>query len=257
VTDLNTATGNYGQMILTWTAPGDDGGTGIASQYDIRYVPEIDGPINLASWDSATQVAGEPGPSAAGTLEGMAVGGLDPGASYYFAIKTADEVPNWSALSNSPLGTAGSGANVKDFANQDIPLSGGVSGDYTDTHSSDGIYQSITEVSGRGRSKYSYLEHKWTIDVTGGATVTFYVEAWHSGNAENDDFTFAYSVDDQDYENMLTVVKTVDDTSYQTFVLPSSLSGTVYIRVTDTDRTRGNMVLDTIHIDHMYILSGP
>jgi len=255
VTDLSTSTGDYGQVILTWTAPGDDGMIGIASEYDIRYLPHIDGPIDATNWDIATQVTGEPTPSMAGTSESMTVGGLEPGASYYFAIKTADEVPNWSALSDSPLDTAGSAGTVKDFANQDIPISGRVSGDYTYTHSSDDSYQSITEVKSRGKVKHSYLEHKWTIDVTDGATVTFYVEAYHSSNSEGDDFEFSYSTDDQTYTYMLTVAKTENNGSYQSVQLPPSLSGTVYIRVTDTDQTIGNNSLDTIYIDYMYIES--
>jgi hypothetical protein len=82
---------------LIWTAPGDDGMVGVASAYDIRYSTSL---ITSSNWASATQVAGEPLPGATGTTESFAVGGLDPATTYYFAIKTADEVPNWSGLSN-------------------------------------------------------------------------------------------------------------------------------------------------------------
>ncbi|MCD4831421.1 MAG: hypothetical protein K8R02_06385 [Anaerohalosphaeraceae bacterium] len=54
---------------------------------------------------------------------------------------------------------------------------------------------------------------------------------------------------------MLTVSKTADNDAYQSFVLPVSTSGTVHIRVKDTDQTASNKVLDTIYIDHMYIRS--
>ena len=37
----------------------------------------------------------------------MVVFGLSPSTTYYFAIKTSDEVPNTSAISNSPSGTTG------------------------------------------------------------------------------------------------------------------------------------------------------
>lgn len=82
---------------LIWTAPGDDGLIGIASAYDLRYSTDS---ITSSNWASATQILGEPLPSEAGTSESFAVGGLDPATMYYFAIKTADEVPNWSGLSN-------------------------------------------------------------------------------------------------------------------------------------------------------------
>jgi hypothetical protein len=54
---------------------------------------------------------------------------------------------------------------------------------------------------------------------------------------------------------MLTVSKVTDDGNYQSFVLPSSASGTIYIRVRDTDQTQGANDLDAIHVDHMFIRS--
>ncbi len=92
--------GNYPgstHLILTWTAPGDDGSIGTASSYDVRYSMS---PITEASWAAATQVIGEPAPAVAGTKQSMNITGLLPSTDYYFAIKTADEVPNWSVLSN-------------------------------------------------------------------------------------------------------------------------------------------------------------
>lgn len=82
---------------LTWTAPGDDRRTGRASTYDIRYSLS---PITAANWGIATQVTGEIVPKTAGSAETFSVTGLNSSTSYYFAIKTADEVPNWSKLSN-------------------------------------------------------------------------------------------------------------------------------------------------------------
>ncbi|HUW82308.1 MAG TPA: Calx-beta domain-containing protein, partial [Phycisphaerae bacterium] len=82
---------------LTWTAPGDDGSSGTASTYDVRYSTS---PIDAGSFDTATQATGEPAPQAAGLAESFTVTGLAAGQNYYFAVKTADEVPNWSGLSN-------------------------------------------------------------------------------------------------------------------------------------------------------------
>lgn len=86
---------------LTWTAPGDNGSQGTASAYDIRYKTT---PINNNSdFNSAVQLIGEPAPGAPGTLQGFTVMGLPAEATLYFAIKTLDEVPNTSALSNIPV----------------------------------------------------------------------------------------------------------------------------------------------------------
>lgn len=93
-------------ITATWTAPGDDGNSGTASLYDIRYSTQM---ITEANWDGATQAVGEPTPQPAGTPQSFEILGLNPGTNYYFAIKTADENFNWSALSNiaaetTPLG---------------------------------------------------------------------------------------------------------------------------------------------------------
>jgi hypothetical protein len=100
VTDLSAATGTAGNAIdLGWTAPGDDGNTGTASVYIIRYNTV---PITESNWDGSSDVTGEPIPGPAGTAESMTVTMPHPGVVYYFAIKTQDEVPNTSAISNSP-----------------------------------------------------------------------------------------------------------------------------------------------------------
>ena len=102
VTNLAVDTPTSNSLRLTWTAPGDDGNTGTASQYDIRYSTVA---INDGNWASATQASGEPAPLPASSAQSFTVTGLNPSTTYYFALKTADEVPNWSALSNSPSGT--------------------------------------------------------------------------------------------------------------------------------------------------------
>ena len=101
ITDLAASNPTSDSITLTWTAPGDDGDVGVASQYDIRYSTS---PIDEGNWDTAMQVIGEPPPKLAGSEESFVVTGLSPGTRYYFAIKTTDEVPNWSDLSNVASG---------------------------------------------------------------------------------------------------------------------------------------------------------
>ncbi|MCP4580870.1 MAG: hypothetical protein GY839_04585 [candidate division Zixibacteria bacterium] len=92
-----------GEIVLHWTAPGDDGFVGQAAGYDIRFKPSRFGPIDTElKWQSGIRVADEPFPAPAGQTDSMLVTGLESGESYYFSIKAYDEHENHSGLSNSP-----------------------------------------------------------------------------------------------------------------------------------------------------------
>jgi len=96
ITNLTAGNPTANSITLTWTAPGDDGNSGTASHYDIRYSTST---ITEGNWNSASQCTGEPTPKVAGISESFTVTGLNSNTTYYLAIKTADEVPNWSGLS--------------------------------------------------------------------------------------------------------------------------------------------------------------
>jgi hypothetical protein len=99
ITNLTITQVGTTSLRLNWTAPGDDGSQGTASQYDVRYATMA---ITQQNWASAYSAAGAPTPHAAGTAEHLDLGSLQEDIAYYFALKTADEVPNWSGLSNVP-----------------------------------------------------------------------------------------------------------------------------------------------------------
>lgn len=86
---------------LLWTAPGDDGNTGRATRYEMRYrTTAISGPDTLSWWNAGSAVSGLPAPSAAGATDSVVVTGLNPSLTYYFIVRAADEVFNWSGFSN-------------------------------------------------------------------------------------------------------------------------------------------------------------
>ena len=213
------------------------------------------------------EITGNPGGSDSGWQPGTSYNddGLNPETQYTYTVTARDNSINHNetAASTAESATTEAQPPAKDYADSDIPVSGTVGGSYLDTQASDDVYEGITEIESGGKpsNRHSYLEHKWTINVTGGTSVTFYVEAYHTSNSEGDDFVFAYSTTGVDgtYTNMVTVTKTVDDDTAQSYGLPASTSGLVHIRVVDTDQSQGNRNLDTIYIDEMYIqsLTGP
>ncbi|MEZ4886797.1 MAG: fibronectin type III domain-containing protein [Chitinophagales bacterium] len=83
-------------IALQWTAPGNDGNTGTASTYDLRYSPN---PIDNNNFDAAIPITTSP-PSIAGTTETAMLDNLPPNTTYYFALKSSDETGNTSPLSN-------------------------------------------------------------------------------------------------------------------------------------------------------------
>jgi hypothetical protein len=87
--------------ILSWEAPGDDDMAGTATRYQVRYrVVPLMNADTLTYWGAGTIVSGVPAPSWPGTTDSLVVTGLDPSVTYYFIVRAADEVPNWSGFSN-------------------------------------------------------------------------------------------------------------------------------------------------------------
>jgi chitodextrinase len=91
------AQATHNSVTLSWTTPGDDSLIGNAAQFDLRYSTS---PINTANFGAATRFVATPTPAAPGTRQSVTVTGLAPSTTYYFALKTADEVPNWAGISN-------------------------------------------------------------------------------------------------------------------------------------------------------------
>ncbi len=82
-------------VTLHFTASGDDGANGGAYLYDVRYSTA---PINVGNFAQATVANGEPAPKSPGVADSITVAGLKPDITYYFALRVADEVGNYSGL---------------------------------------------------------------------------------------------------------------------------------------------------------------
>ncbi|MBN1425900.1 hypothetical protein JXA88_15225 [Candidatus Fermentibacteria bacterium] len=97
-----------GQVLLTWTATGDDGDVGTATRYEIR---ASQSPITtLQQFQAAIDLPNPPVPKPSGQEESFAAAGLTPTVKYYFRLRVLDEVDNASVMS----------AQATEFAQSDV-----------------------------------------------------------------------------------------------------------------------------------------
>ncbi len=84
---------------LSWPAPGDDGDTGRAATYLLRF--RVGEAIETeADWEAAEQVTeGLPEPADAGTAQSFDLEGLQPATAYGICLRAMDEVENLAPLS--------------------------------------------------------------------------------------------------------------------------------------------------------------
>ena len=127
---------------------------------------------------------------------------------------------------------------------------GTVTGTYVATQASDDVLQAVTE-SGYGGTR-SRLEHEWIFEVGSCSNPTITVEARHNATAETFDFSWADDV--TSFTDFWTMPGGAAENSTTTSV--ASLSGTVTVRVNDSDQSRREPSLNTVWIDHMEITCG-
>jgi hypothetical protein len=143
---------------------------------------------------------------------------------------------------------------VDQFAVADVFTDGSSSGTYQSTHSDNNVAQVLTEreSAGKRNQRHSYLQHTWRFQVAPGSSMTLHTNAWSSGSTDGDSFRFAWSTDNSNYQTLFTVSST-SPANLQSATIPAS--GTIYVRVTDTNQQTGNISLDSVHVDHLYIRS--
>lgn len=177
--------------------------------------------------------------------------------TYYYRIYACNSAGDSGYSNTDNATTLTPPPYVDQVAISQIQDSGSVSGSYFDTHTNDDVVQSIQEqtTGGKPTNRYSYLQFDWVFEVQSGDTITFYANIFSHTSTDHDQFKLSYSTDGSSYIPLFTVSSTSDDDTYQGFALPPSTSGTVYIRITDTDRSPGNRTKDTVYVDHLFIRS--
>src|SRR5690606_6089892 len=91
-------------LLLSWTAPGDDGQSGRAARYEIRFSLL---PPTSVDWEASIEPIAGPEPAPAGSAETWILTGLLPDSTYYVQIRSEDEAVNRSPPSNVASGRAG------------------------------------------------------------------------------------------------------------------------------------------------------
>src|SRR5262245_44389098 len=102
VTNLAVSEAGSSHLKLTWTATGDDGNTGRATQYEIR---RSTSPITDETSFLAGTLVSAPDPLVAGSAESLELGGLAFTTTYFVALRARDEFGNGGPISNVANGT--------------------------------------------------------------------------------------------------------------------------------------------------------
>ncbi len=183
--------------------------------------------------------------------------GLNASTQYFYRVRAYS---SWGQ-SFSSVASATTDAPppyVFSHASQDWAVSGTVSGSYLATQKADGNSQRITEVESGGKpsNRHSYLDHRWQFDgVRGGLMVTLSLTASAPSNSEGDNFEIQYSTNGGSSWNSLSPALVIENGSSGTLLgqLPDTISGTVHIRVIDTNSSKGTRSLDSVNIDELFI----
>jgi PKD repeat protein len=255
VTDNDTLSNNDSLMVTVnnqapiAVAAADD--TSVTAGFAVKFAsagshdPDLSGTVISYAWnfgDGGSSSSANPSHTytAAGSFDAVLTVTDNLGATGDSAAVTVDVVP-------PPF--------VDQYASGEQFGSGTVSGDYQDTHAADMSEQSIRERESGGRktSRYSYLQHTWVFNVQPGDGVTLSLIGRQSVSSDSDQMQFAYSINGASFQS-LPIELGDSASSFADLPLPgAAVGGEVRVRVTDSDRTAGNRLLDTVYVNQIRI----
>lgn len=221
-----------GMAQLSWTPNNEPD----LSSYVVRRAPSASGPFS----DIDTVAAG-----AAAYVDASAATG-----SNFYAVVAVDTTGNQSAESNPVEVTIP--VVLTSTATGETPVSGAVSGSYLATTLIDGSAQTISEVDSGGKpsKRHDQAEHRWAIPASQGNQRLTIVASVLDGGDADDGFVFEWSANGTAWVPVATVhAGSPLNDSFDIGIR----TGTVQVRVTDTDRTRGERLHDSVAVDFLQI----
>lgn len=142
--------------------------------------------------------------------------------------------------------------DLSQTASGETTVYGTVTGSFAATATRGGDAQSITEVDSGGKpsQRHDRAEHRWTIPASqGNQTLTVAASATDSGDGDTG-FSLEWSKDGATWIQLATVVAgSPIDTSFDI----GAPTGTIQVRVIDTDRSQGQRSHDTITVDFLEV----
>ena len=222
-TDLSAVQSGDANIALSWTDPLS---TAENNEAGYRVYRQIDG-------GSFVQISTLPRDSASFADNNLASG------TYVYQLEAYNSAG--ISTSNSTILITISVPSTASATSENIAMGSIVSGSYQSTVNVSG-YERISEQhqGGKPQNRVSQMEHYWTVSgIAPAASVTLDVDVTAPSNSDGDDFALAYSTDGSNYQpfGMLS-----NGTGRQVIsaLLPAGTSGSISIRVNDTDRTAGN-----------------
>ncbi|WOH39058.1 M36 family metallopeptidase [Thalassotalea fonticola] len=145
-------------------------------------------------------------------------------------------------------------ATTEQQATAEIANKGVITGTFVDTHVDDGASEEITEVRvGGNRDK---LLHTWSFQLDNGTGLEINANAWmRNDGGDGETIQFSYSSDNSNYIPFYTLSSTSSSNTL-TVPIPDHSAGAFYLRVEDTDRTKGNNNNASLFVDYLAIYEG-
>ncbi|NND84164.1 MAG: hypothetical protein HKN46_03350, partial [Acidimicrobiia bacterium] len=172
--------------------------------------------------------------------------------TYYYVVTAVDVSGNESAASSEVQAMV---AGV-DVTSADVTTAAGtVSGNHTATWGIDDVRQELTETHSGGKPsrRHDTLDHTWAIQVTGGNHILTVVATVQDAGDADAGFTFAWASSTSGPWSPVFTFEPGDDLHMADLGSPT---GTVYLRITDTDSTQGQRSYDAIAIDAIWLGGG-